>query len=651
MASSAVATDAGHPGCESSTDSMEVGASALNPAPVEINTFTNANTQPDPHSAETWQTVGPGGKVLKPPELNGQPHSGTSKPEERPKLINRIKEFLPPIGQSAQPAQVKQPEHAATTAQQAPANLKNNQNFNQLLIKPLSVEIWERTVMVTLPPRSGVHNREIFKDHLRENGLIGELEAFGPMAAPHLWNFTFRTMSAKQRFINLGNFRTSNDLEARVHHPKQGNKSNPNRHLVRIHWVPYHIPMDAVLEPLIASKKLKIISSKFETVRDAELGHVRSLVRAVVVETTNEDDIPNLCRWSFRGQSGTMLLTMRGRLFCLKCNKQGHLRKDCTTPYCTKCRTAGHITADCGNSKLSYSAALKPTVEPDTEEHMDLAEEDADHESAFTQPIPPLVSEPGSALALPARSPVPEPSAIVHDVTSGLPDGAKLVRPRNDAASHAAGELPEQSYSASGTAILGSNTVKMSASADCAQLTELHTNSISPQGEAHAVQPQLNALAEPPTEMPHDHQTESQAAHPKQPSLKWSESFTSSIFSVSDTTDPWDADSSSPSRDVSELDDTAMSADQTLLTESSRDDFLLENPTAQSTPNPTLDWDIDEQGVKKRKPSTIGSNEGDSDSGVNHPRKKVASSTIQANANINGKDDSSLLHGKPAPNS
>jgi hypothetical protein len=226
--------------CGSSTDHLEVGAPTPKPAPVANNTVPNtvveAHTQPDPHSAEPWQTVGPGGKVLKPSsELNNNPNSGTSKPEERPKPINLIKEFLAPLGQSAQPAQAKQPEQVANTAQQAPANLISNLNFNQLLIKPPCVEIWERTIMVTLPPRSGVHNREIFKDHLKETGLIGELEAFGPMAAPHLWNFTFRTMSAKHKFIAIGSFRTSNDLEARVHQPKQGNKSNPNRHLVRIH--------------------------------------------------------------------------------------------------------------------------------------------------------------------------------------------------------------------------------------------------------------------------------------------------------------------------------------------------------------------------------------------------------------------------------
>jgi hypothetical protein len=234
---------------------------------------------------------------------------------------------------------------------------------------------------------------------------------------------------------------------------------------------------------------------------------------------------------------------------------------------------------------------------------------------------------------------------------SGFPDGAKLVRPRTDAASHAAGELSEQSNSIPCTAKLGSNTVQASASADGAQLTEIHTGPNSPPGEAHAVQPQPIASVEPHTEMPHGHQAENQAAPQKHPSSKWSESFTSSIFSDSDTTGPWDADSSNPGRTVSDLDETAVSADQTFLADSSRDDSILENPVAQSTPNPTLDWDFDEQGVKKRKLPTICSNEGDSDSSINHPRKKVASSISQANTEINGKDDSRLLHGKPVSSS
>jgi hypothetical protein len=458
-------------------------------------------------------------------------------------------------------------------------------------------------------------------------------------------------MSAKRKFIDIGNFLTSNDLEARVHQPKQGNKSNPNRHLARIHWVPYHIPMDAVLQPLIASKKLKIISSKFETVRDAELGHVRSLVRAVVVETTNADDIPNLCRWSFGGQSGTMLITMRGRLFCLKCNQQGHLRKDCTASYCTKCRMTGHTTAECSNFKPSYSAALKPAVGPDVEEHMDLADEDADHESAITPQIQSLPSKPVSALALSTASRAPEISAAYGDVMSGFPDGETLVRPRTDAASHVAGELLEQGDSVSRTVMPGLNMAQVSANTDGTQLAEKHASPNSPPSEAHAVQPQPNELIVPRTETSHVQQTESQAAPLKHSSLKWSESFNSSIFSQSDTTDPWDADSSNPGRAVSDFDESSVSVDQTFLPDSSHDESVLENPVAQSTPNPIIDSDFDDQGAKKRKPPTICSNEGDSDSGINQPRKKVANDANQMSTEVNGKEDSSLLHGKQVSSS
>jgi hypothetical protein len=88
---------------------------------------------------------------------------------------------------------------------------------------------------------------------------------------------------------------------------------------------------------------IKVASAKYETARIEGMDHVHSLVRAVVVEADNIDHIPYFVGWSHQGETGKVLITMRGRdPICLKCLIPGHPGKDCKAIGCMHCSSKKH---------------------------------------------------------------------------------------------------------------------------------------------------------------------------------------------------------------------------------------------------------------------------------------------------------------------
>jgi hypothetical protein len=184
----------------------------------------------------------------------------------------------------------------------------------------------ERTVKVVLPPGTKGLTRADFVD--RVNGVVGlhRLEACGPASAPHIWLLTFTTKEAMDAFSEAGNFLMPDGLPAQVH-----SKSRAHKFWIKIHWVPYEVPMVNALRELEAVEGIKIIAASYDKVTGSEdLSHVRSLLRSVLIETELRERVPYTLRWSHGSASGVALVTVKGRQpMCLRCRNVGHVRKDC----------------------------------------------------------------------------------------------------------------------------------------------------------------------------------------------------------------------------------------------------------------------------------------------------------------------------------
>jgi hypothetical protein len=214
-----------------------------------------------------------------------------------------------------------------------------------------------RTVRVALPPGGRDYNRGSFAPQVTATCGLQNLEACGPMAAGHVWMLTFNSIDAKERFVNAGDFITREGAQARVTAVKK------QRHTLRLHWIPFHVPMKAVVKAFERYPEITVTGASYDKSVLEGLTHVNSLIRTLWIETESPHLVPHAINWHFEGQSGQSLVTMRNRApVCLKCFEAGHMRKDCPSNVkCRICARPGHDDPKCELQKSWASVgAMKP---------------------------------------------------------------------------------------------------------------------------------------------------------------------------------------------------------------------------------------------------------------------------------------------------
>jgi hypothetical protein len=138
------------------------------------------------------------------------------------------------------------------------------------------------------------------------------------MAAGHIWLLTFTTLDAKEKFVNAGDFITREGAEARITAVKK------QRHALRLHWVPFYVPMRAVVKAFERIPEITVVSATYDKSVMDGMKHVNSLLRTIWVETDSPQVIPHAINWQHEGQSGQALITMRNRApVCLRCFQGG----------------------------------------------------------------------------------------------------------------------------------------------------------------------------------------------------------------------------------------------------------------------------------------------------------------------------------------
>ena len=112
---------------------------------------------------------------------------------------------------------------------------------------------------------------------------------------------------------------------------------------------------------------------------------------------------PTIC------ESFELLLVMAGRIpLCLRCRREGHYRRDCTTAYCRFHAEHGHSAEECSAARSYASAARGDSDEPRDSGRDEDDEERAPPASAQTvyayskdgDPVPSVVSTPQEEIVL-----------------------------------------------------------------------------------------------------------------------------------------------------------------------------------------------------------------------------------------------------------
>lgn len=202
----------------------------------------------------------------------------------------------------------------------------------------------KRTVTVHCPIEGKPYDRADFKSHVDRAVGLSHLEAIGPMSQGHMWQLTFDTESNKEAFITQGNFEIKVGLTASV------SSNFKRRFYARVHWVPYAVPMQSVVNEFERIEGLTVISAQYTTSSVDGMTHVRSLLRELVFEAENGKTIPHVIKWESGPTRGQALVTVKGRPgVCLKCFEPGHVRQKCPVKFCRACKmhTMLHVTETC----------------------------------------------------------------------------------------------------------------------------------------------------------------------------------------------------------------------------------------------------------------------------------------------------------------
>ena len=158
---------------------------------------------------------------------------------------------------------------------------------------------------------------------------------------------------------------------------------------VRIHWAPPFIPNDVIINHL--SQYGKVLSCVNEMSVSKGFENVATGVRTVVM-CGNKADLPHFFVVVDKSTKQTfqLLVTVTGRPpICLRCNKVGHFRRECTTPYCRHHGEYGHKTEEC-SAVGSYAGVLrgKNNAEP---EPVEIEEVSGTAEGSFSGQVKDLI--------------------------------------------------------------------------------------------------------------------------------------------------------------------------------------------------------------------------------------------------------------------
>lgn len=252
----------------------------------------------------------------------------------------------------------------------------------------------KRTATVTCPIAGKPYDRSDFRSRVDAIVGLSQLEALGPMSQAHVWQLTFGNEAAKEKFTLAG------DFEIKPGHMASVGSNYKRRHYVRVHWVPYPIPMQAIVSEFEKINGLTVISANYTKSTVPGMTHVRSLLREIVVEAESVHTIPHVINWRAAPAGGQALVTVRGRPgACLKCFREGHHRSECPVRYCQSCRqqTSTHTAETCPGR--SFATAVSGTSSSEPIDH-DLVAEDA----ADTGHTPMPVQPPATAPAPPAAT-------------------------------------------------------------------------------------------------------------------------------------------------------------------------------------------------------------------------------------------------------
>lgn len=257
-----------------------------------------------------------------------------------------------------------------------------------------------------------------FRDALRNIVDPLDIVGMGQYLMSHVWMVTCANAAAKAKIV------------AQIELLVKGRKClilDPEGRDIKLKllWLPLHMENRRVAEALAPFGVVRSIAR--EKWRCAGMEHMETLNREVQLtlhEGMTSDTIPYLL--TVFGCQSLVLVPGRAPL-CLRCNRVGHVRRQCRTPRCSECRRYGHSTGEC---VTTYASKLRgPSAADTTLEHvMDVTDVlDASGDLPADKIAGPP-SSPGADLVPSPVSPLEAVPSAVGPVLASVPVEASAAR-------------------------------------------------------------------------------------------------------------------------------------------------------------------------------------------------------------------------------
>ncbi|KAM7310322.1 hypothetical protein ISCGN_007230 [Ixodes scapularis] len=240
-------------------------------------------------------------------------------------------------------------EGAVSTAH-AGRGIRANDNGDYQVILPAlpTGPVVLNTVFFHADMKGRPYRVDDFRDALAPLGLLPEVATLGAYRMNHVWAATFKTTEGKTKMLATPEL-TVKGRRCLVVDPCHQDVR------VKLHWLLFNVTDDDVRATLAPyGKVLEVAREKWRVEGCQTVGTMTRTAVLRLKAGVTLDDIPHQLLVS--GELALIVVPGRAPL-CPRCQRTGHIRKECRVPRCNVCRRFGHEGSQCVRS---YAAVAAP---------------------------------------------------------------------------------------------------------------------------------------------------------------------------------------------------------------------------------------------------------------------------------------------------
>ncbi|XP_077536275.1 uncharacterized protein LOC144148638 [Haemaphysalis longicornis] len=245
---------------------------------------------------------------------------------------------------------------ASVTGRGTTSSETNMDNYKIILPRLPTGNVVLNTVFLHADLKGRPYRAPDFRDALARVINLRDVLCIGQYQMSHVWMLTCVSNSVKQKLVQLEHI-TVKGLKCMVFDPETRNIK------MKLLWVPRHLDNRRISEALEPFGTTQSVAR--EMWRCPGMDHMETGAREVSLtlkDGVSVADIPHMM--DIYGSQCLVLVPGRPPL-CLRCNRIGHVRRQCRTPRCTECRRYGHTAERC---VMTYADKLRQGHELPTDE-------------------------------------------------------------------------------------------------------------------------------------------------------------------------------------------------------------------------------------------------------------------------------------------